>query len=126
VNDAGHAEHSGGQQRRQCRIAAEADHGLRAKPPHQIERHRGPGGEQDAGAGQRPRRAAAHGLARHHVDGVPGEQAAVAQRAGIGRKPHAKTALDEFDAERLGGKQMAAGAAGGQQNQGRGVVHGFK
>ena len=30
VNDAGHAEQSGRQQRRQCRIAAEADHGLRA------------------------------------------------------------------------------------------------
>jgi len=70
------------------------------------------------------RRAAAHGLARHHVDIVvgPGEQPAVAQRAGVGRQPHAKAALDQLDAERFGRKQMAAGAAGRQQDERR-VVH---
>ena len=47
----------------------------------------------------------------------PGEQPAVAQCAGIGGQPHAKAALDQLDAERFGGKQMAAGAAGGQQNE---------
>ena len=118
VNDAGHAEQPCRQQRRQRRIAAEADHGGGLQPPHQIERNGGAGGEHRAGIGQRPRRAAAHGLARHHVDRVPGKQPAVAQRAGVGGEPHAKTAPDQFDAERLGRKQMAAGAARGQQDEG--------
>ena len=68
---------------------------------------------------------AAHGLARHHVDIVPGEKPAVAQRASIGRQSYGQAAFDEFDTERFGGKQMTAGTAGGQQNEGRRIVHGF-
>ncbi len=119
VNDAGHAEQPRRQQRRQCRISAKTDHGRRSQPAHQVERHGRAGGERGAGKGQRPRRSAAHGCARHHVDGVLGEQAAVAQRAGIGGKAYAIAAPDQFDAERLGRKQMAAGTARGQQNQRR-------
>jgi hypothetical protein len=42
------------------------------------------------------------------------EQAAIAQGAGVGCEPHTQAALDELDAQRLGGKQMTAGTAGGE------------
>ena len=124
VNDGGHAEQFCRHQRRHRRIAAEADHGRGLQPPHQIGRHQRAVAEHERGTRQRHRIAAAHGLARHHVDIVRGEQPAVAQRAGIGRQPHPQAAPDQLDAERFGGKQMAAGAARGEKDQ-RGV-HGFK
>jgi hypothetical protein len=125
VDDTGDAGEPRGQQRRHGRIAAEADHGRGSQSAHQVERNRSAGGEHHAGAGELPWRAAAHGLARHHVDHVLGEQSAIAQRAGVGDEANAQSPPDQFDAQRLGGKQMTAGAARGQQYQGC-SVHGFK
>ena len=67
--------------------------------------------------GKLQRIAAARGLACDHVDHVVREQSAVAQRAVVGDEADTIAALDQLDAERFGGKQMAAGAAGGKEDE---------
>jgi len=104
VYDTGRGGEPRRDQRRKGRIAAEPDDGHGLQPADQVERDCRAAEQRDAGAGERQRVAAAHGLARHHIDHVAGEQAAVAQRAGIGGKADAKAALDQLDAERFGGE----------------------
>ena len=105
-----------GQQRRDGRIAAEADH-HRGLEPRQLE----PGlehavAQHAAGPRQRERIAAADRRARDDVDAGRRERAGVARGARVGHQLDRDAALAERRRQRLGRKQMAAGAAGGDQH----------
>ena len=75
--------------------------------------------EQRRGARQRHGVAAAHGRAGDDVNAPCRERHAVALGAFIGGEIDDDAAAAERDGERFGGKQMAAGPAGGEQHDGR-------
>src|SRR3954470_8605710 len=121
MDDAEHAREFCRDQRRQRRITAKADDGDRLQSLDQAVGAQRPGRERQASIGELQRIASARSLARDDVDHVLREQAAVAQRALVRNEADAEAAPDQLDAERLSWKQMAAGAARGEKNQGGGV-----
>ena len=105
--------------RRQRRIAAEADHGGGLDPAqHEIGAHQA-AAERQRGARERDRIACAHGVARDDVGLARREASAIALGAVIGGKIDRHAALGERRRQRLGGKQMSAGSAGREQHERR-------
>src|SRR5262245_40221965 len=102
--------------RRHGRIAAEADHG---GGPHAAKHAVGfdqSNAEHGAGARQRDRIAAAHGLARNDMHLSRRKLAAVAAAARVGRKVDGDATARERPRQRLGWKQMPAGSTSRQQH----------
>ncbi len=117
----------GRQHRRDRSVAAEADHdrgrqaaqdGARLEPAaHQLQRAARP--RHQAAAGQ------AAGADVMHLD--LGLAVAEALAARIGDERHAAAARDQLAGQRLGREHVAAGAAGGEHDEGPGPVHdGFR
>ena len=117
VNGRGNAHARGGQQRRERRIAAEADDGGRTVPPQPEPRLGHPLEQPEKLERQFP------GLAEGQSGGgylhdVHGREAVtVFAPPGIGEEHHDEAAPHQFLGQRLGGKEMPARAARGQRDQ---------
>ena len=117
-------EHRRRADRRQRRIAAEADHGSGLGPPqHEIGAHEATA-ERQRGARERDRIARAHGVARDDVGQARREASAVALGAMIGGEIDGHAAAGERLGQRLGRKQMSARSAGREQHERRAARRG--
>src|SRR5262245_39847873 len=116
MNERRNFPHRCRKERRHRWIAAEANHG---GGPHAAKHAVGfdqSDAKRGAGARQRDRIAAAHGLARNDLHLSRRKLAAVAAGARVGRKVDREAAARERPRQRLGWKQMPAGPAGRQQH----------
>ncbi len=126
MNQARHAAPGRRQHRRNGRIAAEADDGGGLEPADQ-------GAGLDQAEAEHAIRfcvkaiglRAAQRRARHDVDGVVGERAAVARGAPIGGEMNGDAALGQRRRQRFGRKQMAARTAGRDQHRRAGQAAGI-
>ena len=117
VNEARYAAPHRGQHRRNRRIAAEADHGRGLELRDQLARLVETGRERCKRLGDGDWIARLKRCARNDVDHVIGETAAEARGALVGHKMNRDAALAERCGERLGGKQVPARAASGDQHR---------
>ena len=117
VNDGRNAAQRRGGQRRNRRVAAEPDNGCGPQTAKETKRHRGPATERRKGLGKSNRVAAMHSCARDDVGCPCWKVAAIPGRASVGRKINHDAAPRERRTERLRRKQMAACAAGGNDDQ---------
>ena len=117
MQDGRNPEQRRGQQRRHGRIAAEADHGARPDGSELQKRGRKPGAERERGARLGERAGVGGRRGRKGVNGAGGKIAAVFERPAVGREFDFRPALGERGGERGRGKEMAARAAGREQDR---------
>ena len=110
-----HGTHARRQQRRHGRVAAEADHHGGTNASDHAPGFHGAEREQAQRAGERKWIAAAHGRARNDVHGA--RRKLEMRGARVGRELDERGALFQRDGERLRRKQMAAGAAGAEEDE---------
>ena len=119
MQDARNSQEPGGEERRHGRIAAEADDRPRPDGSQLQKRGRKPSAKGDRGARLGERARVRGRRRRKGVDGAGGKIAAVFERPAVGRELDFHPPLGERGGQRGRGKEMAAGAAGREQDRAR-------